>query len=179
MIRWRLHSLSSFLRCIQQFDTRSFLCVARQPSTSLLARLALLVSASADGWLYSILVPVLILARPGSSRELLQLALTAFIFERCCYFVLKHTFRRNRPQQALAGFMAAIKPADRFSLPSGHTSAAFLFVTLLCVLVSPLLAPLYLWAAAVGASRVILGVHFPSDVVMGAALGTSIGLSVV
>lgn len=179
MIRWRLHSLSSFLRCIQQFDTRSFLCVARQPSTSLLARLALLVSASADGWLYSLLVPVLILARPESSRELLQLALTAFIFERCCYFVLKHTFRRNRPQQALDGFMAAIKPADRFSLPSGHTSAAFLFVTLLCVLVSPLLAPLYLWAAAVGGSRVILGVHFPSDVVMGAALGTSIGLSVV
>lgn len=171
--------MSGVLRCIQEFDTRSFLCVARQPSTSLLARLALLVSATADGWFYTLIVPVVILARPESARELLQLALVAFTFERCCYFVLKNTFRRNRPQQKLAGFMAAIKPADRFSLPSGHTSAAFLFVTLLCVLVSPLLAPLYLWAAAVGASRVILGVHFPSDVVMGAALGSSIGFSIV
>jgi len=180
MVRWRYVSLLSFLRSIQDFDTRTFLSVAaRQPSTSLLARAALIVSATADGWLYALLVPVLILARPESAREVLQLALTAFVFERCCYFVLKNTFRRNRPQQALAGFMAAIKPSDRFSLPSGHTSAAFLFVTLLCVFVSPLLSPLFLWAGAVGASRVILGVHFPSDIVMGAALGTSVGLSVV
>ncbi len=171
--------MSGVLRYIQEFDTRSFLCVACQPSTSLLPRFALLVSATADGWLYCLLIPVLILARPETARELLQLALIAFTFERCCYFILKNTVRRNRPQQALDGFMSVIKPADRFSLPSGHTSAAFLFVTLLCVLVSPLLAPLYLWALAVGASRVILGVHFPSDVVMGAALGSSIGLSVV
>jgi len=172
--------LLSFLRSIQDFDTRTFLSVAaRQPSTSLLARAALIVSATADGWLYALLVPVLILARPESAREVLQLSLTAFVFERCCYFVLKNTFRRNRPQQALAGFMAAIKPSDRSRLPSGRTSAAFPFVTLLCVFVSPLLSPLFLWAGAVGASRVILGVHFPSDIVMGAALGTSVGLSVV
>lgn len=169
----------NILRSIQHFDTRTFLAVTRQPSSSLLARIALLVSATADGWLYAILIPILLLAKPQSARELLQLALTAFVFERCCYFVLKNTFRRNRPQQALAGFMAAIKPSDRFSLPSGHTSAAFLFVTLLCVFVSPLMMPLYLWAGAVGASRVILGVHFPSDIVMGAALGTSIGFSVI
>lgn len=169
----------NILRSIQLFDTRTFLAVTRQPSSSLLARIALLVSATADGWLYAILIPILLLAKPQSARELLQLAATAFVFERCCYFVLKNTFRRNRPQQALAGFMAAIKPSDRFSLPSGHTSAAFLFVTLLCMFVSPLLSPLYLWAGAVGASRVILGVHFPSDIVMGAALGTSIGFSVI
>lgn len=169
----------SILKSIQQFDTRTFLAVNRQPSASLFARIALVVSATADGWFYALLVPVLLLARPDTAREMLQLSLAAFVFERSCYFVLKNTFRRNRPQQALAGFTAAIKPSDRFSLPSGHTSAAFLFVTLLCVFVSPLLSPLYLWAAAVGASRVILGVHFPSDIVMGAALGTSVGFSLV
>ena len=52
-------------------------------------------------------------------------------------------------------------------------------VTLLCAFNGPALLPLYAWACAVGASRVLLGVHFPTDILVGALLGTSLGFAVV
>lgn len=167
------------LQQIQSFDTRTFLALARHPHRLLLSRISLLLSASADGWFYFVLIPLAMLARPEAARHILKLALFAFAIERASYFVLKNTLRRQRPQQALAGFTACIIPADKFSLPSGHTSAAFLFVTLLCLTISPLFIPLYLWAASVGFSRVMLGVHYPSDILSGALLGTSIAINVV
>lgn len=171
--------MTSMLQYIQWFDTRAFLSLTRQSRLHLLARLSLLLSATADGWLYFLLVPMTFVFKPDSGRSILQSALLAFTTERLCYFVLKNTVRRQRPQQSLAGFTARIKPADKFSLPSGHTSAAFLFVTLLCTQLSPLFLPLYLWAASVGMSRVVLGVHYPTDIVLGAVLGTSIAIAVV
>ncbi len=171
--------MTSMLQQIQSFDTRSFLALSRHPRRLLLSRISLLLSATADGWCYLLLVPLSLLAKPDTAQHILRLALWAFGVERACYFVLKNTLRRRRPQQSLAGFTASITPADKFSLPSGHTSAAFLFVTLLCLMLSPLFMPLYLWAAMVGGSRVMLGVHYPSDIVSGALLGTSIAVSVV
>jgi undecaprenyl-diphosphatase len=162
------------IRYLQDLDTRTFLSFFQSQYQVTLTQLALLVSASANGWCYAILVPLCILLRPEQARELLTLALLAFGAERTLYFVLKNTVRRRRPPAAIAGIQSLIRAADEFSLPSGHTSAAFLFVTLLCLALSPLFAPLYLWAAAVGVSRVVLGVHFFTDVFMGAVLGTTI-----
>jgi undecaprenyl-diphosphatase len=170
------------LNAIQTFDTRTFLrCLAHvqhQRSASL-TKSALIISNTADGWYYFVLVPIIILMQPQAIRETLVLAVYAFALERSLYYVLKNTFRRRRPQQALQDFTARITPSDLFSLPSGHTSAAFLFVTFLCVAVSPVFASLYLWAVTVGMSRVVLGVHFPTDVVLGALLGSSIALLIV
>jgi undecaprenyl-diphosphatase len=175
-------SRNTMLNAIQTFDTRTFLrCFAhvQHHSSASLTKSALIISATADGWYYCVLVPIIILAQPLAIAETLQLAVYAFGLERALYFILKNTFRRRRPQQALQDVRASIIPSDRFSLPSGHTSAAFLFVTFLCVAISPVFAPLYVWAVAVGMSRVVLGVHFPTDVVLGALLGSSIALAIV
>jgi undecaprenyl-diphosphatase len=67
-----------------------------------------------------------------------------------------------------------ITPADRFSFPSGHATAAFLFAGLAAVSF-PVLAPFaYVWASLIALSRVVLGVHFPSDILAGALLGSAI-----
>ncbi len=171
--------MTSMLQYIQSFDTRTFLAFSRHPRHLRLSSISLRLSATADGWFYLLLVPLTLVTRPEQARHILQLAFVAFAVERACYYILKNTLRRQRPQQALAGFTASIKPADKFSLPSGHTSAAFLFVTFLCLTISPLFMPLYAWAAGVGCSRVMLGVHYPSDIVSGALLGTSIAINVV
>ena len=102
---------------------------------------------------------------------------TALAIERPVYLAMKNGFKRRRPPEVIPGFTGFIEASDRFSFPSGHTSAAFLFATLYCSLVTVAMAPLvYTWAILVGLSRVFLGVHFPTDIVIGAMLGTTAAL---
>jgi undecaprenyl-diphosphatase len=99
--------------------------------------------------------------------------------ERILYFLLKNSLKRRRPPEMVTGFTSIIKASDQFSFPSGHTMAAFLLANL-CVLEIGLIAsPLYFWATSVAISRVILGVHFPTDTLVGATLGSSIAYVVV
>ena len=167
------------IKQIQAFDTRTFLSLLDTPFHTSLTKLALIVSLTADGWLYFVLLPIIIITKDTEARYWLMLALMAFATERTIYYVLKNTFRRRRPPAALENFKAAIVASDEFSLPSGHTSGAFLFVTFLSFGISLFFLPLYLWAVSVGASRVILGVHFPTDIFIGALIGTSIALAFI
>lgn len=118
--------------------------------------------------------------RPGFATEQqlrhFTVVLVAFVSERACYFVLKSHFRRNRPPQAIPGFQSVVQPSDQFSFPSGHTSAAFLAATMVYLFLPEIGWILYPWACTVGMSRVLLGVHFPTDTVAGALLGSSIAI---
>lgn len=133
------------------------------------------ISRTADGFLY-VLVAAWLYWDRGASDALLQMLVMAFLIERPLYLLLKNGFKRNRPQQALPDFQSVITPADEFSFPSGHTSAAFMVATLIGYFLPELLPLLYGWAALVGFSRVVLGVHFPSDILMGLALGISVAI---
>jgi len=101
----------------------------------------------------------------------LQVMLLAFILERIVYFAAKYGFKRGRPATAIDNFDAHIKPADEYSFPSGHSSASFLMVTLLTVIYGPLMMLLFVWASMVALSRMMLGLHFPSDLIVGALTG--------
>ncbi|WP_421238019.1 phosphatase PAP2 family protein [Aeromonas jandaei] len=130
------------------------------------ARVSRLVSRTGDGPLYAVLA-ALLWWQGESERELVKLALLAFAIELPLYLLLKNSLKRQRP----VGLPVFITPSDRYSLPSGHTAAAFLMATILAT-GFPLWAPLLLgWAALVGASRLLLGVHYLSDLVAGALLG--------
>jgi undecaprenyl-diphosphatase len=87
------------------------------------------------------------------------------------YKWLKQKTSRPRPCQVYAAISAAAPALDRFSFPSGHT----LHATSLAMVAAagfPELAPLvFPFALAVGLSRPILGLHYPSDVLAGAAIG--------
>lgn len=135
-----------------------------------LARLCRYISKTGDGFLY-VLLAAWLFWDSGSQSPLLKAMALAFLIERPIYFLLKNGFKRNRPQAALENFRSVITPSDQFSFPSGHTSAAFMMATLVGFFVPSLIAPLFLWAASVGFSRVVLGVHFPTDTLMGVVLG--------
>lgn len=60
------------------------------------------------------------------------------------------------------------------SFPSGHAATSFACATILATAVPRLAVPLYLLAAAIGFSRVYVGVHYPLDVVGGAVLGVAL-----
>lgn len=161
------------LETIQDFDTRSLLL--SQESQSWLARHRRGISRSADGHLYLLLGSALGMLWNGGTQFFAHM-LCAFVIERPLYWLLKNSLKRRRPAVALPNFHSHIIASDEFSFPSGHTCAAFLFVTLLVLHFGVCMLPLYSWSFAVAMSRVYLGVHFPTDTVVGAILGSVIAV---
>lgn len=135
------------------------------------------VSYSADGWFYPLL-PLLLLASAGAWAALrftlgavLGLAIVIPAFKW-----LKRRVQRARPFESDAGVGSLVVPGDAFSFPSGHTATAWLMAVLCSGWLPALALPLLAWASLVGLSRIVLGVHYPSDVLVGALLGASSGL---
>ncbi len=164
------------LTTITQADHLAFYWMMRRKHQYLLTRISRLISSSADGHVYFATGLALITTGRDHHRELFTVLACSFLFERTIYFLLKNGFKRNRPPEALPSFTSFIEPSDKFSCPSGHTSAAFLMATLFSFVYPNLATALYFWSVMVGASRILLGVHFPSDTVIGALLGHCIGL---
>jgi undecaprenyl-diphosphatase len=89
------------------------------------------------------------------------------------YKLLKRTFVRERPFIRHAGISLAQAPLDRYSFPSGHTLHAVSFGWQACAAfpeLTPVLVPL---ALAIAGSRVVLGLHYPTDVLVGALIGAA------
>lgn len=86
---------------------------------------------------------------------------------------LKQTINRKRPFETYSDIEQATSSLGR-SFPSGHTSLAFATATSLSVAYPKwyVIAPSFVWAGAVGYSRMHLGVHYPSDVFAGAIIGS-------
>lgn len=163
------------LYAIHRYDVFMFFWIINANSHKRLAKFCRIVSKTGDGGLY-VLIMALLYWQEGMRSLLLQTIMLAFLIERPVYFILKNGFKRNRPTAALENYRSVIIPSDKFSFPSGHTSAAFVMATLLGHFYPSLLLPLYAWAALVGFSRVTLGVHFPTDTLVGSAMGLSIGI---
>lgn len=88
-------------------------------------------------------------------------------------YSLKELIARPRPYDTYPGMLEVYELQDDFSMPSGHTSGAFATATALSLKYPKwyIIAPSFVWAGAVGFSRMHLGVHYPSDVLAGAVLG--------
>ncbi len=95
------------------------------------------------------------------------------------YKLLKKKLVRERPYIANGSIVLGEAPLDRYSFPSGHTLHAVSLTTLYASyepMLSWLLVP---YALLVAASRIILGLHYPSDVIAGAALGATLAAASV
>jgi len=129
------------------------------------------VSRLGDGVIWYVLIFALPFLYPelGIAPSVLMAAVG--IAGLLIYKVLKGSLVRERPFINCARIKLSTAPLDRYSFPSGHTLHAVSFTTLATAYVPELALLLVPFAALVAASRVILGLHYPTDVVAGAALG--------
>ena len=131
------------------------------------AQISRAVSHTGDGHLYVVFAVLIGWLDPDNGTAVLTTGLWAFALELPVYLLLKNSVRRARPS-ALPSF---IQPSDQYSLPSGHTAAAFVMASLLTAFYPDTAWFIWPWAIAIGFSRVLLGVHYITDIVAGAALG--------
>lgn len=90
------------------------------------------------------------------------------------YKYLKSRLVRERPYISLAGIVPGTQALDRYSFPSGHTLHAVSFTILAAASFPGLSWLLVPFASLVAASRVVLGLHYPSDVAAGALIGAGL-----
>ena len=127
--------------------------------------------------LYPVIALALFVFEPVYGRQFLVAGCIAYALDVSLYWLLKNLIKRDRPAIKIDFYEAWITPSDQFSFPSGHTAAAFLFAWLIWTFYPVFALPLFLWASLVGISRVLLGVHYPSDIVVGAILGSCCAFS--
>jgi undecaprenyl-diphosphatase len=158
---------------ISNYDRVAFQwCLSRKYAPQI-ARISRWISRLGDGVYYLIGGLLLWWLEPDYGKAFFVTALIGFVFELPSYLVLKNSIRRQRPNDVLGEFVAYLVPSDKFSFPSGHTAAAFLMATMVTYFYPPFYLLAYVIATLIGGSRVLLGVHFPTDILAGMVLGFS------
>ena len=137
-------------------------------------RIFQVASRLGDGIIWYVLLGLLPLLYGGAAlRPVMVMALTGAAGV-VLYSFLKRTFVRERPFITHTAIDRAAAPLDRYSFPSGHTLHAVSFTWQVGAHFPELLWVLLPLAATIAASRVVLGLHYPSDVLAGAGLGAAL-----
>jgi undecaprenyl-diphosphatase len=142
----------------------------------------LAASRLGDGWLWLATAAVLAAVGGRGVRVLLAAAVSAGVASTFLLCV-KGRVRRRRPCETAKPRHFDVDPlawlpSDRFSFPSGHALNAFAIGSVIALAFPLAAVPVLAVAGSVAASRVVLGLHWLSDVLAGALLGVVIGTSV-
>ncbi|WP_174493323.1 phosphatase PAP2 family protein [Acinetobacter sp. Marseille-Q1623] len=105
--------------------------------------------------------------------KLLYVVLSALIGTGI-YKILKHKTVRPRPYQVHQVIRLGERPLDHFSFPSGHTLHAVMTTVVLGYIQPVLLLIMMPFTILVALSRMVLGLHYPSDVIVGALIGATV-----
>jgi undecaprenyl-diphosphatase len=139
-------------------------------------RLFAVVSRLGDGMFWYGLMAVLLLTQGTAAVPVVGRMLLAGAVCLALYKWLKARTTRPRPCAQHARIQPRVAPLDEYSFPSGHTLHAVAFTLIAVHGYPPLVWLLLPFALLVALSRVVLGLHYPSDVLAGALLGASLGL---
>jgi undecaprenyl-diphosphatase len=145
--------------------------VAEKPG--LLRSIAMLLAHSGDSWFWG--VGILLLWYFGSQFWELRAIIMGIsvVITAILVLVIKFTVRRSRPEGEWGGIY---RTTDPHSFPSGHAARSFMLATIVMGLGPTWFAILLvIWAPLVGLARVAMGVHYLSDVIVGAMLGIIMG----
>lgn len=159
--------MNTIMRRVATRDHELLMRVQLSPHASAFRRRCWSIATHAGGAMATLLLSLAPLFDDGSFRLAAERSLTLLVVSHVMVQLLKRSVGRPRPAR---NEHSLVQAPDRFSFPSGHaaaaTSVAIAYASVFPVLAVPILA----CAAFVGASRVVLGVHFPADVLAGHVL---------
>lgn len=134
------------------------------------------ITHSMDKGLFFIILAVLLLIIPKTRKMGLCAAISLVFSLIICNGILKPLFDRIRPYEVIEGLKCIVKHADDASFPSGHTSGAFAPAIAMFLAADKKQKPFafigILYAALVGFTRLYVGIHYPTDVLVAAAVAT-------
>jgi len=146
----------------------------RGAARALPRRIFQIASRLGDGIVWYLLILALpLLYGAAAVRPAIVMALTGAVGV-ILYALLKRLFVRERPFITHTAIDRAAAPLDRYSFPSGHTLHAVSFTWQACAHFPELAWVLLPLAALIAGSRVVLGLHYPSDVLAGAVAGAAL-----
>jgi undecaprenyl-diphosphatase len=128
-----------------------------------------------DGWLWCPMALVLIVFGGIHGVHATVAGAIAAGAGVACFIALKRAIRRPRPCAIASHCWAELLPPDQFSFPSGHSITAFAMAICLGLFYPSLLAGLLFCAVSIALSRVVLGMHYLSDVIVGSTIGAILG----
>ena len=163
---------------IQQLDEQALVWIAEHVRCAVLDPfMELYTQLGNTGMLFIALGVLMLLFKPTRRAGLSALCamLIGFIVVN---LTIKPLVSRPRPWLAIEDFVSLVPEHDPNSFPSGHTNAAFAFALAVwaCAPKKWMKAAAVAMAAVMGLSRLYVGVHFPSDVLVGAIVGSLCGL---
>jgi undecaprenyl-diphosphatase len=130
-----------------------------------------------DGGIWYSLCAILLLGGGPHRYAAVGAAASAALSGILVFKTLKNLSRRPRPCQLEPHCWSKILPPDQYSFPSGHVMTAFSIALVVSFFYPALEWPMYFLAVSIGLSRVVLGMHFLSDVLAGAVLGSALGVA--
>lgn len=128
-----------------------------------------------DGWLWYTLGAVVLMTGGEPRYRAVLAAVMAVSAGIALFLYLKRACHRKRPCALEPHCWATLLPPDQFSFPSGHTITAFSVAVALGAFYPQMLVGLLFCALSVALSRIVLGMHFLSDVLAGAGIGGALG----
>ncbi|HEV2447353.1 MAG TPA: phosphatase PAP2 family protein [Candidatus Sulfopaludibacter sp.] len=168
---------NTMLSFITHRDHKLMRRVNRWPAPRWIRVWMMCATRGGDGWLWYAMGIVILLFGGAQRFRAVGAGGLAAGFGIAIFLLLKKSANRKRPCAYEQHCWATLLPPDQFSFPSGHTITAFAVSLSLSGFYPGLAAGLLFCAISIAASRVLLGMHFLSDVLAGAAIGT--GLSYV
>lgn len=163
---------------IQRLDEQALVWIAEHLRCALLDPfMKLYTQLGNTGMLFIVLGLVMLCFKP-TRRAGLSALCAMLIGLIVVNFTIKPLAARARPWLVIENFVSLVEEHDPNSFPSGHTNAAFAFALAVCMSAPKRWMKVSAVCAAVvmGLSRLYVGVHFPSDVLAGAAIGSLCGL---
>ena len=165
------------LQRIQDLDERFARSTQSQEQPGLVRALAIVLAHSGDSWFWILGLGLLWWFGDAYWKQLAVTMLIGILVTALVVMAIKFTVKRSRPQ---GEWGRIYRSTDPHSFPSGHAARSAMLAVLALGL-----GPLWLglsmlvWAPLVGLARAIMGVHYPSDIIAGMALGVFLGLLIL